>query len=64
MILNALLYVLYPDHVLKGGHYICKREYEEALMLLKDMKRKYRMAYLKRVEQAAQIETEMICNLN
>ncbi len=64
MILNALLYVLYPDNVLKGGTGICKREYEEALMLLKDMKMKYRMAYLKRVEQAAQIETEMKCNLN
>ncbi len=64
MILNALLYVLYPDNVLEGGNGICKREYEEALTLLKDMKRKYRTAYLKRVEHAAQIETEMICNLN
>ncbi|XP_042567380.1 X-ray radiation resistance-associated protein 1 [Cyprinus carpio] len=52
------------DSVLEGGNGICKREYEEALMLLKDMKRKYRTAYLKRVEQAAQIENEMMCNLN
>ncbi|XP_058614267.1 X-ray radiation resistance-associated protein 1 isoform X3 [Onychostoma macrolepis] len=52
------------DDVLEGGNSICKREYEEALALLKDMKRKYRTAYLKRVEQAAQIETEIICNLN
>lgn len=52
------------DNVLEGGNGICKREYEEALTLLKDMKRKYRTAYLKRVEQAAQIETEMMYNLN
>uniref|UniRef100_A0A8C1Z628 X-ray radiation resistance associated 1 n=1 Tax=Cyprinus carpio TaxID=7962 RepID=A0A8C1Z628_CYPCA len=52
------------DSVLEGGNGICKREYEEALMLLKDMKRKYRTAHLKRVEQAAQIENEMMCNLN
>ncbi|XP_067232505.1 X-ray radiation resistance-associated protein 1 [Chanodichthys erythropterus] len=52
------------DNVLKGGNDICKREYEEALTLLKDMKRKYRTAHLKRVEQAAQIETEKTCNLN
>lgn len=64
MVLNATLYILYPDSVLEGGNGICKREYEEALMLLKDMKRKYRTAHLKRVEQAAQIENEMMCNLN
>ncbi|XP_056118928.1 X-ray radiation resistance-associated protein 1 [Rhinichthys klamathensis goyatoka] len=52
------------DNVLKGGNDICKREYEEALTLLKDMKRKYRTAHLKRVEQAEQIETEKTCNLN
>lgn len=51
---------IFPDNVLKGGNDICKREYEEALTLLKDMKRKYRMAHLKRMEQAAQIETEDI----
>ncbi|XP_043077759.1 X-ray radiation resistance-associated protein 1 [Puntigrus tetrazona] len=51
------------DNVLEGRNGIFKREYEEALTLLKDMKRKYSMAYLKRVEQAAQIETEMH-NLN
>ncbi|XP_016365753.1 X-ray radiation resistance-associated protein 1-like [Sinocyclocheilus rhinocerous] len=52
------------DNVLEGGNGICKREYEEALTLLKDMKRKYRTAYLKRVEQAAQIETKIMYNLN
>ncbi|KAL1253013.1 hypothetical protein QQF64_017706 [Cirrhinus molitorella] len=51
-------------NALEGGHGICKREYEEALMLLKDMKRKYRTAHLKRVEEAAQIESEMTFNLN
>lgn len=61
MILNALLC---PGNVLDGGNGICKREYEEALMLLKDMKRKYRAAHLKRVEEAAEIETEMMCNFN
>ncbi|XP_073680363.1 X-ray radiation resistance-associated protein 1 [Garra rufa] len=50
--------------VLEGGNGIYNREYEEALMLLKDMKRKYRTAHLKRVEEAAQIETEMACNFN
>ncbi|XP_052392811.1 X-ray radiation resistance-associated protein 1 [Carassius gibelio] len=52
------------DSVLEGGNGICKREYEEALTLLKDMKRKYRTAHLKRVEQAAQIKDEMMRNLN
>ncbi|XP_039544209.1 X-ray radiation resistance-associated protein 1 isoform X2 [Pimephales promelas] len=51
------------DNVLKGGNDICKREYKEALTLLKDMKRKYRTAHLKRVEQAKQIETEKTYSL-
>ncbi|XP_026052874.1 LOW QUALITY PROTEIN: X-ray radiation resistance-associated protein 1-like [Carassius auratus] len=52
------------DKVLGAGNGICKREYEEALTLLKDMKRKYKTVYLNRKEWAAQIETEMMCNLN
>uniref|UniRef100_A0A672MBV3 X-ray radiation resistance-associated protein 1-like n=1 Tax=Sinocyclocheilus grahami TaxID=75366 RepID=A0A672MBV3_SINGR len=58
---NRYFVILY---LLEGGNGICKREYKEALTLLKDMKRKYRTAHLKRVEQAAQIEDEMMCNLN
>ncbi|XP_003200914.4 X-ray radiation resistance-associated protein 1 isoform X1 [Danio rerio] len=55
----------YPlDNILKGGNKVDKSEYNEALILLKDLKRKYSTAHLKRVEQAAQIETEKMCNVN
>ncbi|XP_051955786.1 X-ray radiation resistance-associated protein 1, partial [Xyrauchen texanus] len=49
-------------NVLNKRNDTCKREYEEALNLLKDMKRRYRMTHLKTVEQAAQLETEKTCN--
>ncbi|XP_056302678.1 X-ray radiation resistance-associated protein 1 [Danio aesculapii] len=52
------------DNILEGGNNVDKSEYKEALTLLKDLKRKYSTAHLKRVEQAAQIETEKMCNVN
>ncbi|XP_030638959.1 X-ray radiation resistance-associated protein 1 [Chanos chanos] len=46
------------DKVLKRKA-VCKKEYEEAMNLLLDMKNKYKMVYSKTVEHATQIETEM-----
>uniref|UniRef100_UPI003AAD63C3 X-ray radiation resistance-associated protein 1 n=1 Tax=Centroberyx gerrardi TaxID=166262 RepID=UPI003AAD63C3 len=39
-----------------------KQEYEEALSLLKDMKKKYKMVHMKTVEQAARIESDLNTN--
>lgn len=56
--------MIYADNILEGGNNVGKSEYKEALTLLKDLERKYTVAHLKRVEQAAQIETEKMCNVN
>ncbi|KAB5548956.1 hypothetical protein PHYPO_G00061630 [Pangasianodon hypophthalmus] len=45
------------EKVLQGKD-IYKNEYEKALILLKDMKSKYKMIHLKSMEQAAQIESD------
>ncbi|XP_072517976.1 X-ray radiation resistance-associated protein 1 [Salminus brasiliensis] len=46
------------DEVMKRKD-IYRKEYEEALNLLKDMKRKYKMVHLNAMKQAAQIETDI-----
>ncbi|XP_066501845.1 X-ray radiation resistance-associated protein 1 isoform X2 [Hoplias malabaricus] len=45
-----------------GSKDLYRREYEEALVLLKDMKRKYSMVHMKAKEQAANMEN-MVINL-
>ncbi|XP_026861048.2 X-ray radiation resistance-associated protein 1 [Electrophorus electricus] len=45
------------DKILKSKD-VYRKEYEEALKLLKDMKMKYKTIHLKAVEQAAQIESD------
>lgn len=47
---------LYTDKVLHGKD-IYRNEYKKALILLEDMKSKYKMIHLKSMEQAAQIES-------
>ncbi|XP_036444286.1 X-ray radiation resistance-associated protein 1 [Colossoma macropomum] len=44
------------DKVIRGKD-TYRKEYEKALILLKDMKRKYKMVHLKAMEQAAQFES-------
>nr|XP_055036336.1 X-ray radiation resistance-associated protein 1 [Misgurnus anguillicaudatus] len=48
------------DKVLSGGNNICKKDYEEALTLLKDMQRRYKMAHRESMEQAAHLEIKEI----
>ncbi|XP_065142917.1 X-ray radiation resistance-associated protein 1 isoform X2 [Paramisgurnus dabryanus] len=47
-------------NVLSGGKNICKEDYEEALTLLKDMQRRYKMAHRESMEQAAHLEIKEI----
>lgn len=54
------LCILYSDNVLSGGNKIGKKDYEEALTLLKDMQRRYKMTHQKSMEQAAQLEIKKI----
>ena len=50
-------YVYFTDSVLEEKD-VYKEEYEEALTLLRDMKKKYKMVHVKTVEQATHIESE------
>ncbi|XP_057216568.1 X-ray radiation resistance-associated protein 1 isoform X2 [Triplophysa rosa] len=45
------------DNVLSRGNDACKKEYKEALTLLKDMQRRYKMTHQKTLVQAAQLDT-------
>ncbi|TRY97922.1 hypothetical protein DNTS_034146 [Danionella cerebrum] len=49
-------------NVLEGGKDVGKREYKEAMSLLKDLKMQYNKARVKRVEEASEIDRENVCS--